>query len=270
MHHPIAYLLIRDLPHYRQEVFRSGLAAVGFTVSTKQPKDTCANDALVIWNRYGIADVFAKRFEAAGALVFVAENGYLDIPGARKTFALALGKHNGLGRFPLDVGRSAAFPDPAPWRDCPHGDALLLPQRGIGVPGVAMPRAWCVEAAARLRAAGFTGRIRTRPHPGNVTAKAKPLERDLEGVAFAVTWASGAGVKTLMAGVPTFFELHGWIGSLGAIEGIRRWRERWTGGRRQMLNVVASAQWTDQEIASGAPFEALMRFAWDGQSAMRS
>jgi hypothetical protein len=268
MHRPTAYLLIRDLPHYRQEVFKQGLTVAGFLVSTKQPREIHANDALVIWNRYGVGDVYAKRFEAAGALVFVAENAYLDTPGAKKTFALALNRHNGLGRFPLDVSRSAIYPDPEPWRDCPQGDALLLPQRGIGLPGVAMPRAWCVEAAARLRAAGFTGRIRTRQHPGNITAKVKPFERDLEGVAFAVTWASGAGVKALMAGVPVFFELHGWIGRLGALEGVRRWRERWTGGRRHMLDMVASAQWTDQEVASGAPFEALVRHGrgkkWDG------
>jgi hypothetical protein len=260
-----AYLLIRDLPHYRQEVFASGLVAAGFMVSTKAPKGSVRpGDALVIWNRYGVGDVLAKRFERDGGLVFVAENGYLEIPGAKKTFALALGHHNGVGRFPLLPQRSAALPEPEPWRDCPNGDALLLPQRGIGIPGVAMPRAWLIEVTARLREAGFKERIRVRPHPGG-DKRAKPLSQDLDGVAFAVTWGSGAGVRALLAGVPTFFELHGWIGHLGAIQGVRRWRERWRGGRRYMLDMVASAQWTDVEIASGAPFAELMGFAHDSQ-----
>jgi len=265
MSKPTAYLLIRDLPHYRQAAFVEGLAAVGYTVSLRPPAGVIrSGDALVIWNRYGVSDAAAKRFERDGNLVFVVENGYVDIPGVKKVFAVAIGGHNGLGRFPLSVERSAMLPEPQPWRDCLLGDALLLPQRGIGVPGVAMPNGWLTSVQNRLRQAGFKGRIRTRPHPGGLR-ESKPFEDDLDGVAFAVTWGSGAGLKALLAGVPVLHELHGWIGSLGSSEGVRHWPDPQRCGRRHMLDLVASAQWTVNEVESGAAFEALLRFHGDGR-----
>lgn len=260
MKRPKASLLVRDLPVYRQEVFAAGLVAVGFEVVKRPPDIIRPGDALIIWNRYGVADIVARRFEAAGAAVFVTENGYIDIPDAKKTFALALNRHNGLGRFPLDKSRSAALPEPAAWRSIADGDVLLLPQRGIGVPGVAMPRSWATDAAARLRGAGFRGRIRTRAHPGT-ERKVKPLARDLEGVAFAVTWGSSAGLKALVAGCPVIHELPGWIGRHGASEGVSSWSAPRRGDRRVMLELVASAQWSDLEIVTGEPFARLLEFA---------
>jgi hypothetical protein len=137
------------------------------------------------------------------------------------------------------------------------GDALLLPQRGIGVPGVAMPRSWLTDVTARLRAAGFRGRIRTRPHPGN-DKQAKPLTRDLDGVAFAVTWGSGAGVRALVLGVPVFYELRGWVGQHAATFGVSTWSTPWRPDRGQMMAHVAGAQWSDVEVATGEPFMRLI------------
>jgi hypothetical protein len=250
--------MVRDLPVYRRDAFATGLTAAGYDVVKGQPPVVIdPRDSLVIWNRYGVNDVLAKRFEKAGAPVFVTENGFLDIPGARKTFALALNRHNGLGQWPVDPARAALLPDPAPWRDVTRGDALLLPQRGIGVPGVAMPRSWPTEITARLRAAGFGGRVRMRPHPGS-EKNPKPFERDLEGVAFAVTWGSGAGVKALMLGCPVFYELRGWVGQHAATCGVATWSTPWRGDRGAMLAHVANAQWSDVEIASGEPFTRLL------------
>jgi hypothetical protein len=243
---------------YRREVFAAGLSAAGFDVVCKPPPGVIdVHDALIIWNRYGTNDVLAKRFEKTGAWVFVAENGYLDIVGAKKTFALALNRHNGLGQWPTDAVRAVRLPEPAPWVDCPMGDALLLPQRGIGVSGVAMPRSWLTDVVTRLRAAGFRGRIRTRPHPGN-DKHAKPLTRDLDGVAFAVTWGSGAGVRAIMHGIPVFYELRGWVGQHAATFGVSTWLTPWRADRGQMLAHVASAQWSDVEVATGEPFMRLI------------
>ena len=41
------------------------------------PRDIKPDDILIIWNRYGKNDEYARQFEAAGATVLIAENGYI-------------------------------------------------------------------------------------------------------------------------------------------------------------------------------------------------
>ena len=86
----------------------------------------------------------------------------------------------------------------------------MLPQRGIGPPGVAMPAGWPEKTVARLRT--MTKRkVVVRAHPGN-NATQRPLERDLEGCWCVVTWASGGALKAICAGVPVFYDPARWIG----------------------------------------------------------
>src|SRR4030067_690892 len=97
MHQSTAYLLVRDLPPYRRDAFAAGLQAVGCTVVTKPPSQPCSRDVLIIWNRYGPNHLLARHFENAGAAVIVAENGYLDMAGSRKTVAVARWAPHGAG-----------------------------------------------------------------------------------------------------------------------------------------------------------------------------
>lgn len=249
---PTAVCMIRSLPHYRRDAFDQGLARAGYDVVSMSKKPPEPGDLLVIWNRYQHFDYFAKQFEKAGAAVIVVENGWL---GREKHFAIARSHHNGAGGWAVgDESRWLALDIPLqPWRSAGE-HILLLPQRGIGPPGVAMPLQWTASAYARLKK--ITGRpIRVRPHPGTNPV---PLEPDFENCWAAVTWGSGAAIQAIVAGIPVFYELEPWIGGPAATYGIENIEEPFLGDRRPMLERLAWAQWTAAEVSSGEPFRWLL------------
>lgn len=257
---PTAVCLIRTNVHYRHEAFIRGLIAAGFSVVTRPLRKIDPDDVLVIWNRGALFQFEAQRHEAAGSRVIVAENGYTDaVDGdGHQWFSLALDHHNGRGRW--FVGDAPRFPrmglNLRPWR-AEGSFVLVLPQRGIGAPGVAMPRRWPHEIVQRL--AKVTGRpVRVRPHPGTKTPISS-LAAALDGCHAVVTWGSGAGVKAIMLGVPCFHELSGWIGAPAARFGIERLEDPFLGDRAPMLERLAWSQWTVAEIASGEPFRYLLQ-----------
>lgn len=166
-------LLRRDL-HERREAFSEGLEAAGFEVvdSIKAPT---GEDLVLTWNVLGRNAGMVDLFRARGAKHVVAENGYL---GARynekgKPFAadgeqlhaLALQHHNGAGRWyqgHVHRWRHQGI-TVSEWRE-ESEYVLVLGQRGIGEPGIAMPRGWVDRAVRQLR--GLTDReVRVRPHP---------------------------------------------------------------------------------------------------------
>jgi hypothetical protein len=196
-----------------------------------------------------------------GAAVMVVENGYVEFRNSRKTFAISLNHHNGAGHWP-DGGMSRAHMlniELKPWRTAvPHGDIVLLPQRGVGPPGVAMPRNWIAEVQSRIAKLGLGRRVvRVRPHPGGAKSK-RTLEQDLEGAAACVVWASGAGIKALALGVPVVHEFPKWIGAVAGSRGIESIRAPRLGDRQAMLESVARAQWTVEEVSTGAPMCCLL------------
>jgi hypothetical protein len=249
------------------------LRQAGFAVSSEARPYPRACDVLVIWNRYGAGHQAAQKYETAGAAVIIAENGYLDIAGARKTFAMSLYHHNGAGMWPDGMQRRSELLGvrPAPWRgDGRQGAILLLPQRGIGEPGVAMPTDWVEAVSARLRRTMIGRReIRTRWHPagrpiGRAYSGPAPkdggptLEEDLADVGLCVTWGSGAGIKALLAGVPVIYELEPWVGGMGGSYGTGTIHEPRLGNREAMLERLAWAQWSVDEVETGEPFRRLM------------
>lgn len=251
-----AAVLIREAPHYRHDAFLRGLARCGYRVE-RGPKDHPEpGDVLVIWNRYAHWEAQALRYEGAGATVLVAENGWIgsDEKG-RQLYALCRSNHNGAGTW--EVGPEDRWSrlgiDLKPWRE--DGEHILvLPQRAFGARGVAMPEGWGDDVAARLRA--VTDRpVIVRPHPGNVQPKPEP---DWKNCWAAVTWASGAGIKAIVAGIPVFHELPRWIGAPAARHGIEGIEAPFLGDRLPMLRRLAWAQWTVDEIADGEPFEWLL------------
>lgn len=199
-------------------------------------------------------DTIAALYAAAGGRVIIAENGYLPY-GDEKQFALALDHHNGRGRTPAEAEPRLEW-DCEPWRAA--GDhVLILAQRGIGEIGIAQPNRWAIRTLEKLRA--ITRRpVRIRHHPGQ---RDIPLGPDLEGAHCVVTWGSGSGVKAIVAGVPCFHGLEGWIGHLGALPLARiaeRLESPFLGDRAPMLARISWAQWSAGEIASGAAFERLL------------
>lgn len=269
-----AFNLIRRELHYRRDAFDVGLKSCGFDIHDgRAGGEPQPGDILVTWNRYGFADSLARRFEQIGAPVIIAENGYIGLtenpyakPFATKEqtpdshlYAMALNGHNGSGHWP--VGEPGRWRDhgivPQPWRKGGR-HLLVLPQRGIGPAGTAMPGDWVRETVRGLQAA--TRRpVRVRQHPGNAPAT-MPLADDLEGCWAAVTWASGAAIKALCAGVPVFYGFKRWIGAPGALplgSDIEK-PLRDDAAREWMLDRLAWAQWTVAEITTGEPFRRLL------------
>lgn len=250
-----ACLLIRRNWHERTDAFESGLRRLGFAI-TDNPAHPGPDDILVLWNRFRRYEKDAKAHEAAGAAVLIAENGYIGRDAAgEKLIALARGHHNGAGIWPEPVGdRWGRFGiDLAPWRTSGE-HILVLPQRGIGEEGVAMPHAWAREIEARLRKV-TRRRIVVRPHPG---LHNPPFEPDFSGAHAVVTWGSGAAIKAIAAGVPVFYEFDRWIGAPAARFGIDHLEEPFLGDRMPMFQHLAAAQFTMAEIAEGEPLRCLL------------
>lgn len=255
---PRAYMMIHERQPYPYSHFAEGLRAAGYDVRRDPYAKPNPDDVLLIWNRMGAKDHVAKAFEAVGAAVLVAENGWIGkAADGGKLYALCLNHHNGAGDW--FVGESDRLLHQRiqfrPWRE--RGDDLLvLCSRGIGEPGVAQPRDWPITIARDLRQR--TNRnVRVRLHPGD---KSAPMDDDLRNVHAAVTWGSGAAIKALAAGIPIFYGQNRWIGAGCAIHGVENIEGPYLGDRLPMFRRLAWAQWSAAEIASGEPIRCLLKW----------
>lgn len=253
---PVASDTFRDTPHYRRDCFLEGLKRCGYRVGAPPKPAPEPQDVLLVWNRHGINDVHAARYEAAGARVIVAENGYIGTDSAgHQLYAIALRHHLGAGEWkegledrwtPLNVSLR-------PWRKDGR-EIIVLPQRGIGAKSIAMPSGWTEDVVRRLKK--VTDRpIRVRHHPG--MSRTDPWV-DLQDAWAAVTWASGAGIKSIVHGVPVFCEMPSWIGRPAASFGVASVESPFLGDRLPMLRRLAWAQFSVAEIRSGLPFRCLL------------
>lgn len=246
-----ANILLHHSAHYRSDLFAQGFKQHGFVPIKSRTHTPTKHDVLLIWNRNPAQEKIAQQYEQAGAKVIVVENGYIG-----KTKAIALNHHNGAGKW--HVGQenrwSALDIELKPWRE--DGDFLLvLPQRSIGEKGVAMPRNWLNITLEHLKKK--TKRpIKVRHHPGK-DRDAMPIEDDLEGAWAVITWASGAGIKSIVNGIPVFYQMHNWIGASAATN-IIDIENPWIGDRRPMLHRLAWAQWNWDEIKTGEAFKWLL------------
>lgn len=249
-----ATVLFKPSVSYRRDAFEDGLRILGYGISPTPLSTPARDDLLVLWNRSHYENHVALRYEAAGATVVVAENGYIGSDGAgHKLYALARTHHNGAGKW--NVGNTPRWRQPIrPWRG--SGDTILvLPQRGIGCTGIAMPTGWEVDVRKRL--AAMTDRpVRVRRHPG--VAKEDPYLA-LVGAHAAVTWGSGAGIKALAYGVPVFHDFSMWIGAPAAraLKGADI-EDPFLGDRLPMFERLAWAQWSLAEVQSGEAFRCLL------------
>lgn len=250
-----AAVLLRTGDNYRAETFAAGLRSHGFVVDQRFDRCPDREDVLLIWNRTRGNEPVAEIYEAHGARVLIAENGYTARPQGGKFYALALDRHNGAGRWFVGDGPRHDIPE-QPWR-ASGAHVLVLPQRGIGSRGVAMPSSWQSGVLGRIRAA--TDRpIVIRPHPGHRRNYSASLEEDLANAHCCVTWGSGAGVKALQAGIPVFHELEQWIAAPAARRLDRNLEDCHTSDRRIAWTRISWAQWTLEEVGSGEAFDALL------------
>jgi hypothetical protein len=248
---PHANILLHQSSHYRRESFGNGLKAHGYNIINDRAAQPREGDVLVIWNRGNSVNNIARKYERRGGIVLVAENGFIG-----DTKAIARWHHCGAGEW--HVGEEDRWSqldiEVKPWRaDGKH--ILVLPQRSIGEPGIAMPRNWIESVTRRLKR--ITDRpIVVRKHPGKNVKR--ELELDLHNAWCSVVWASGAGIKSIVAGVPVFHDLKNWIGAPAAS---CNWNieEPFMGDRCSMLHRLAWAQWTWAEIESGQCFEYLLK-----------
>ncbi len=262
----IALNLIRPNPVYRNDAFTTGMHRLGFQVETvkfSKGRRPGPDDVLLIWNRYGTGDEQARLFEANGAAVIVVENSYLDMKNSKKSFAMSLNRHNGAGIWPAPDYPRLPLLDVVvePWR-AQGTHVLVLPQRGIGLPPVAMPREWGDSVVPRLRRTVKTNLIHVRKHPGTTRTKV-PLEEDFKHAWCVVTWGSSAATKALVAGIPVFYEFDQWIAGPAACQGIKQISletpaHTLMGNREEMLENLAWAQWTLAEVETGEPMERLL------------
>lgn len=249
----IAHIALREAPHYRRNIFDTGFKKLGYKTHFGITK-ACENDVLVIWNRYGIYHDKAKEFESAGAKVLVVENAYLSkeqLKNNEHWLAISLNHHAGAGFW--QCGDNSRWDnlnvELAEWRR--NGEeTLVLMQRGIGEPGVAMPSNWTFKK----------GRI--RKHPGKVCNTQISLEKDLSKAKEVVTWASSAALHALILGIPVFYDFKKWIGasackhiSLHGFEDPMMSNE----ARTNMFRRLIWAQWTRSEIESGEALEHLIK-----------
>lgn len=220
----------------RVEALKKGFERLGYRVvhgHTSSPGD---GDVLCTWNRIHLGHIAARAFESAGRPVLVVENAaWGNGFQSGRWLTMARGFHNTAGCFPIGGAErwDSLNCELAKFRK--SGETVILPQRGIGPPGVAMPRGWH---------SGKVGRVRL--HPGQ--RDAKPLEDDLKDAGRVVTWGSGAAVKALMWGIPVESHMPNWIGEQDNSEA----------GRLAMFQRLAWAQWTLDELASGEPMERLL------------
>lgn len=237
----IAWLNLRHAVPERWDAFARGLRRIGYIVQTGVTLKPHDGDILVTWNRIREGGTAAMAFENQGHNVIVAENASWgnDFLG-RRWYTLGWAYHNERGTF-LDGGSERwdrLRVELQPWRT--RGGRVILPSRGIGAVGHAMPPAWVVNAQRR-----YGGRV--RPHPGQ--GPCVSLEDDLCGAGDVVTWGSGAAIRALMWGLPVTSEMPNWIGE----------QDNTDRGRLAMVRALAWAQWELKEIADGEPFMRLLR-----------
>lgn len=247
-------------PPYYGHVFAASLERLGYAVQGEPLSNPKRGDLYVTWNRHERRDGAVKAHEAAGGSVLVVENGYFgrNFNGA-EWFALAMGQHNGAGRWPEgDAQRWESLGvELKPWRK--GGDEIvILASRGMGSMRCREPKGWSEWAAKELaRESGLRTRIRS--HPGaQAQCVTGDLETDLANARAVVTWGSTAGLKALTFGVPVFYGFHDWIGA-GAARKVGHWRKGpFLGDRAPTFHRVATAMWSLEEIASGKALQCLL------------
>jgi hypothetical protein len=240
-------VLAEKWPLKRFEMFRDGFLKLGYTVNHK----SVMADMLVIWNRYREGGKLADEFEAEMNGVIVAENAYISPDSAgRKYTALSRTGHNGSGYTPYaGPERWARMEiDLHAWRKT--GDWILLcGQRGLGAPGMAMPKSFMGEVREMLQTT--TGRHIEMRDPPALHQNQRPLKELWPLLSAVVVWTSNMATVSLINGVPAYYMGPHHIMAGAATNGVDKILEPTYPDREAAFRRLAWAQWTREEIESG-------------------
>lgn len=277
----IEFFCRRGNPHHAEAAqdFAAGCKRHGLTVGIWPESDGAATtaDLAVMWGARMLS--IQERQARRGRDFMIMENGFVGprevfgpraVPGAY--ISLGYNGLNGRADF-MNTGAPAdrlapldgwLGPEPEGERD---GYILLIGQVAgdASLAGVNIDQ-WYRDAVMRLRGRFGDKPIVFRPHPlharlapaGAVVNLGQRLEDALEGAAFVVTYNSNTGVDAVLAGVPV----------IACDEGSMVWRVAGQGlearpvcpsglMRRQWLANISYAQWTRDEIRSGAAWDHL-------------
>jgi len=254
-----AWCLVRDQPVYRRDAFISGLKAAGYSIAQGLPINANPGDVCVGWNRYGSQHDLACQFEKRGGIYICAENGYVGLDRSnRQIYALAIGYHNGRGKTPQGDGErwKALGVDLKVWK--PGNHVLVSANRCFGTPGAIMDANWMIQVRDMLKR--YTSRpVKFRAHPGN-DAPRIPFAADLAGAHAVVIWSSSTGCDALIAGVPVFCMAPWWICKSATQDNLKQIESAELDylARQRAFELLAHAQYTVPEIASGMAFKALL------------
>jgi hypothetical protein len=263
----LAYVNIKQEPHYRRDAFVDGLKKLGYGITFKRPAGIGEGDVYVSWNLHGQSENEAAQFKKAGAKILVTENGYCGLDkNGRQYYALARDGHNGSGLW-VDGGEDRWTQlgiELKPWNVKEGGHILICGQRGIGSKRMASPTGWHDQIAAKIRNITKLP-VRIRHHPGATprTYRHGPLEGDLKGASRVIIWSSGSGVKALIAGIPVAYDAPHWIcqDSAAPFSLTMSSLEPLTvkdSVREATFKKMAHAQWSVDELSSGEPFKRLL------------
>ena len=250
--------LLRNDPKFAHPELIYGLEKRRFKVVDRPVMDLCAEDVLVVWNRQNRTAALCAAAERAGARIVVIENGYFgrEWRGGR-WYALSLEHHYTTPIRHLPERWPLFGVELKPWQPIEVNRVLLLPQRGIGEPGVGMPRDWVALACKYFDRRGWAADI--REHPGKIgQTEADDLQTAIQGYYAVATWGSGAAIKALVEGVPVINWYHDWMMQPGCIHA-----DKWDSGTRPetdrlpAFEAMAGGLWSAHEIASGEPFDEL-------------
>ncbi len=256
-----AYIKVLERPPYHGKEMADALSRMGYKTYFRPFADVTGDDVLLIWNRYDRDEAQAAAFEAVGARVIVVENGFFGrcIAGG-PWYTMALGHHAGLGQYPEpDISKWNRLGYKwRPWKEKRGDEIVVLASRGMGERTIKQPSGWpeSISEAIRQR----TGRpVRIRKHPGpQYTVPEVSLEEDIHNAFATVTWASAAGLKSIMYGIPCYYGLKGWIGAAAARHVSEDLNKPYLGPRLPLRAQLATAIWSLDEIKSGEAFRCLL------------
>jgi hypothetical protein len=241
----------------RHEAMHNGLRRCGYDV---RPYEGKPGSVLIVWNLHSNKDRIARDFESKGGKVIVAEEAYFRVVNGEKHFALALGGHNGSGRW--NAGgpeRWESFNIPfKPWRE--KGTHIIVrSQRGIGSREMASPPDWHTRTAQELR------RLTKRPvvirehHKIRGESVGTGLDEALVDCHAVVTWASSIAPRSIVRGVPAFVCAPHSIAEGADAGPLRNIETPAMPDRLPTFQKLAWAQWSLKEIASGEAFAHLLK-----------
>lgn len=242
-----AYICVPPVPdEYPINAIRQGLAAVGFAPPSNQ-RDA---DILVTWSPWvgSFRASMEHHYRELGRPVIVIENGWLSPLGGVPYYQIALDGWNGGGRFMADNGRRWASWRVlvAPWgqfRD--HDYALVIGQRGHPTD----PRTCTPNWHEHVK---IDDEVLRRSRLEATT----PLIVDLLNAREVHVWTSNVASHALTLGKPVV--QHGpnlMVSDLASRPGEPL---RFPNDRERVFSSLACAQWSAEEIATGAPFGRLL------------